>query len=74
VIFNYLLYQTKLTPRWLAALGLIGGALWFVTAPLRIFGFNPESMELLALPIASQEMILAVWLIAKGFSSSETVA
>jgi hypothetical protein len=70
VIFNYLLYRTKLIPRWLAALGLIGGALLFATAPLRMFGFNPEPMEFLYLPIAAQEMILAVWLIVKGFSSS----
>jgi hypothetical protein len=70
VIFNYLLYKTKLTPRWLAALGLIGGVLWFATAPLRMFGFSPELMEFLALPIAAQEMILAVWLIVKGFNPS----
>ena len=74
VIFNYLLYRTKLTPRWLAALGLIGGVLWFVTAPLRMFGFSSDPLEFLALPIAAQEMILAVWLIAKGFNSSATVA
>jgi hypothetical protein len=71
VIFNYLLYQTKLTPRWLAALGLIGGTLWFATTPLRMFSFNPEPLEFLAFPIAAQEMILAVWLIVKGFNSSE---
>ena len=71
LIFNYLLYQTKLTPRWLAVLGLIGGALWLATAPLRMFGFSPPSMEFLAAPIAVQEMILAVWLIVKGFNSSD---
>jgi len=71
LIFNYLLYQTKLTPRWLAVLGLIGGALWLATAPLRMFGFSPPSMEFLAAPIAAQEMILAVWLIVKGFNSSD---
>jgi len=71
VIFSYLLYKTKLTPRWLAVLGLIGGALWLTTAPLRMFGFNPEPMDFLALPIAAQEMVLAVWLIIKGFNSSE---
>jgi hypothetical protein len=70
VIFNYLLYKTKLTPRWLAILGAIGGALWFATAPLRMFGFNPEPMEFLALPIAAQEMVLAIWLIVKGFNES----
>jgi hypothetical protein len=70
VMFNYLLFQTKLTPRWLAVLGIIGGALWLATAPLRMFGYSPPEMDLLAAPIAIQEMILAVWLIAKGFNSS----
>ena len=71
VMFNYMLYKTKLTPRWLAVLGIIGGALWLTTAPIRMFGFNPQAIEFLAFPIAAQEMILAVLLIVKGFSSSE---
>ena len=71
VIFNYILYKTKLTPRWLAVLGIVGGTIWLATAPLRMFGFNPEPMEFLALPIAAQEMILAILLIVKGFNKSE---
>jgi hypothetical protein len=74
VIFNYLLYKTKLTPRWIAVLGLIGGILWFATAPLHMLGFNHEQMEFLAFPIAAQEMILAVWLIVKGFNPSATTS
>ena len=71
VIFNYLLLKTKLTSRWLALLGLLGGALWFATTPVRMFGFSPEWMEFLAAPIAFQEMILAAWLIVKGFNKRE---
>jgi hypothetical protein len=71
VIFNYMLYKTKLTPRWMAVLGIIGAAVWLTTTPLRMFGFSPEAMEFLAAPIAVQEMILAVWLIAKGFNSPD---
>jgi uncharacterized membrane protein len=71
IVFNYLLYKSKLVPRWLSILGLIGGALWLAYAPLRMFDLSPPSLEILALPIAAQEMIFAAWLIAKGFNSSE---
>jgi uncharacterized membrane protein len=71
LVFNYLLYKSKLVPRWLSVLGLIGGALWLANAPLRMFGLSPPSLEILALPIAAQEMIFAAWLIGKGFNSSE---
>jgi hypothetical protein len=70
VIFNYLLYKTKLTPKWIAILGLVGGALWLATTPVRMYGFNPEWIDFLAAPIAFQEMILALWLIVKGFNTS----
>jgi len=69
-VFNYVLYKSKLIPRWLSALGLIGGALWLATWPLRMFGQSPPMIEILALPIAAQEMILAAWLIVKGFNPS----
>ena len=72
VVFNYLLYKTKLTPKWIAVLGMVGGALWLATTPVRMYGFSPEWMEFLAAPIAFQEMILAVWLIVKGFNPTDS--
>lgn len=69
-VFNYVLYQSRLIPRWLSGWGLFGGGLWSVTWPVRMFGLGPPMIEILALPIAAQEMILAAWLIVKGFSSS----
>lgn len=70
LMFNFLLYKSKLVPRWLSVLGLIGGALWLATTPFRMFDLFPSSLEFLAIIIATQEMIFAVWLIVKGFSSS----
>jgi hypothetical protein len=70
VVFNYLLHKTKLTPKWIAILGLVGGALWLAMTPVRMYGFSPEWMDFLAAPIAFQEMILAIWLIVKGFNTS----
>jgi hypothetical protein len=70
LVLNYLLYKSKLIPRWLSVLGLVGGALWLATVPFRMFGVFPPSLEILAIIIAVQEMVFAVWLIAKGFNAS----
>ena len=68
VIFNYVLYKSKLIPRWLSVLGLIGGVMWLVGASIGIFGLM--DVTFLAAPIGIQEMVLAVWFIFKGFNSS----
>jgi hypothetical protein len=70
LVLNYVLYKSKLVPRWLSALGLVGAALWLTDAFLRMFSLSSPSLEILALPIAAQEMILAAWLIIKGFNAS----
>jgi hypothetical protein len=44
--------------------------LWLATWPVRMFGLSPPMIEIFALPIAAQEMILAAWLIVKGFNPS----
>jgi hypothetical protein len=67
LIMNYLFYQSKLIPRWLAGWGLVGGILMLAMGLLRMFGY---SVFFLALPIILNEMVLAVWLIVKGFNSS----
>ena len=67
LIFSYLLYKSKLVPRWLSGWGLIGALLMLATGLLRMFD---PSLIYLAIPILMQEMVLAVWLIAKGFNSS----
>ena len=70
LVLNYVLYKSKLVPRWLSALGLVGAALWLTDAFLRVFSLSSPSLEILALPIAAQEMILAAWFIIKGFNAS----
>lgn len=65
---NYLLYQSKLIPRWLSIWGLIGAALVLLYGLLGLFDLDPS---FLAAPIAVQEMVFAVWLIVKGFNPSD---
>lgn len=73
MIYSYIFYKTKLVPRFIPILGMTGAALVFVCALLVMFGVIEQVSVwggLLALPVAANEMILAVWLIVKGFNSS----
>jgi hypothetical protein len=76
LFLNYLLYRSRLIPRWLSVWGLIGAALILLTGVLGLFGLDPESSTttFLAAPIAVQEMVFAVWLIVKGFNSSASAS
>lgn len=65
LLFYYVLFRSRLVPRWLSVWGLIGAVLVTALGLLAMFG---PLVVLLAIPIAVQEMVLAVWLIAKGFS------
>jgi len=57
--------------RWLSGWGLIAIALLLAMALFVMFGAQPSGTTLLlAVPIAVQEMVLAVWLIVKGFNPS----
>ena len=73
LMYSYLLYKSKLVPRPLAVLGISGATLVFSYAMLVMFGVAVQGaapLVVLALPIAAYEMILAGWLIVKGFHSS----
>jgi len=64
-------FQSRLVPRWLSGWGVIATLLMLTACVLSLFSDNPiTGYTLLVLPIALQEMVLAVWLIAKGFSPS----
>lgn len=68
LILNYSLFQSRLVPRWLSIFGIIGAALSLL---LNLFKFySIELPEILDIVIAVQEMVLAVWLIIKGFNIS----
>jgi hypothetical protein len=66
-MFYYLLYQSNLIPRWLSVWGFIG-ALLFPVAWLSLFG--PTISGPFLLPLVLNEMVLALWLIVKGFNPS----
>ncbi len=71
--YYWVFYRSRLVPRWLSAWGLVGVVMVMMSALLVMFqvidAFSTPQI-VLALPIAVQEMVLAVWLIAKGFHTS----
>ncbi len=72
--YYWVFYRSNLIPRWLSVWGLVALLLLFSAVLITLFDGEPYSVSgtlvFLALPIALQEMVLAVWLIVKGFSPS----
>jgi hypothetical protein len=72
-MFYSMLYRSRLVPRWLSVWGLLAVIPYFAGGVLSLAHLlDPLSMmtTVLDLPMAVQEMVLAVWLIAKGFNPS----
>ena len=67
LIFNYLLFQTRLVPRWLSVFGVAATIMLLIVNLLEITGVVSELM-ILKLPIFLNEIILALWLIINGFN------
>ena len=73
LMYYCVFYQSRLVPRFISGWGILGAASSLAAALLTVSGLmTPFSTVfiLLQLPIALQEMVLAVWLIAKGFNPS----
>jgi hypothetical protein len=69
-LFYVLLYLSRIVPRWIATWGLAAIPPYVVAYLLPmygVFGSNSAEQNLLSLPLAVQEMVLAVWMIARGF-------
>ncbi|WP_194834183.1 DUF4386 domain-containing protein [Nocardia sp. XZ_19_369] len=65
-----LMYRSRLVPRRIAVLGLIGGPLICVSATAVLFGLYDQLSawgSVAALPVFAWEVSLAVYLIGKGF-------
>jgi len=72
VILYTVFYRVGLVPRWLSVWGLIGAVLYWVAGFLVMFHVIAplESVHvMLQAPLGLQEMVLAIWLIAKGFNA-----
>jgi len=71
LILNWALYRWRLVPRFVSGWGLVGVPLMLAGGLLATFGVldtSSTASTVLMLPLAVQEMVFAVWLIAKGFT------
>jgi hypothetical protein len=63
-------YRTRLIPRWLSVWGLIGVVFTMASTLLHLFHINTGYEFYMEMVLAPQEMVMAVWLIVKGFNPS----
>jgi hypothetical protein len=77
LLLGYVLYRSRLVPRAIPAMGLIGAPVFLASATLSILGLQEQVsvLPLIALPlIFVWELSLGLWLTFKGFTPSAMVA
>jgi len=67
IIIYYVFLKIKLIPSWLSIWGLVGAILYLATPVIMMFGFEFEFLQYI---LGVQEMVMALWLIVKGFNRS----
>ena len=67
-------YRTRLIPRWLSIWGLIAVVFYMASSLLKFFQMDTGIGFYLEMVMAPQEMVMAVWLIVKGFNPSAIAA
>lgn len=75
-IYSYIFFKTKLVPKKLALMGIIGAVLLLFAVPIETMESEPLQSSyalLLALPIALYEMILAFRLVRNGYNITSEV-
>ena len=70
LILYYILYKTRLVPRWLSIWGLVASIIYMAASYMVLFGFEPLSPAYIAMnvPLALNELVLGIILITKGFN------
>ena len=77
LLLGSLMYRSRLVPRVIPVLGLIGAPLLITAVIATLFGGSvppPSWAALAALPVAAWELSLGLWLVVKGFKPSPITA
>ena len=77
LLLGFLLYQSRLVPRALSRIGLVGGPVLVVGYLAVLFGLTGQHSSLAGLsafPVAIFEFSLGVWLVVKGFNPEAVAA
>jgi hypothetical protein len=75
LLLGSLMYRSRLVPRIIPLMGLIGAPFLICTVIATLFGaMKLGSAEFAAVPVAAWELSLGVWLIVKGFRPSPVTA
>ncbi|MEJ7827227.1 MAG: DUF4386 domain-containing protein [Segetibacter sp.] len=75
ILLGFLLYKSRLVPRGLSLIGLIGGPILIAGDICVLFGLTGQhhpTTALFAVPVALFEFSLGIYLIVKGFKSKAT--
>ncbi len=70
VLLASLMFRSRLVPRPIAILGLVGGSLVFVSGTAVLFGAYADLSTLgiaAAMPVLAWELSVALWMVVKGF-------
>jgi hypothetical protein len=74
-IFCWLLLRGRMVPTWLAWVGVLGSALLIVGLPLQLMRvLSGASAQLMWVPVAVFEVVVAVWFLIKGATPASTKA
>jgi hypothetical protein len=69
LLLYLLLFRTRLVPRFLSVWGLAASVILLVVTGLGLAGIKHVILDAMLMPIVGNEVVLAVWLMVKGFSS-----
>lgn len=77
IILGYMMWRTRLVPRFLSILGLIGGPALLASSTAVMLGYIEIGSTLQGLGVAPEflwELLLGIWLLVRGFNPSSVAA